>query len=470
MALRTMKTTTKVELRPQPGPQERFLRSRADIAIFGGSAGGGKSYALLLEPLYHIANPKFSGVIFRRTCPQLCVAGGLWNVSQEIYPLIGAKGFSQALEWRFPSGATLKLSHMEHPKNRFDWQGAQVPFIAFDELCQFTADQFWYLLSRNRSMSGVKGYVRAATNPDPDSWVRNFIGWWIDPDTGLAVPERSGVLRWFVRRGDELYWGDSRDELIAQFGADAEPKSVTFIRSTVYDNRILLEKDPAYLANLKALPAVERAQLLDGNWNIRATAGSYFRREWFGVVDKPPGAMSFAKATGFFGDMGAVSRVRFWDRAATEKRTDNDPDATVGLLLSKDRHGIYYVEDVRKLYASPYAVERAMLECAHRDGKGTTIGYMQDPGSAGVAEAQSTARALDGFEVRFAPASGDKETRAKPISAQAEAGNVKLVRGLWNNDFLRVLENFPTGKHDDEVDALSGAYEMISSGRVVLCA
>jgi phage terminase large subunit-like protein len=86
---------------------------------------------------------------------------------------------------------------------------------------------------------------------------------------------------------------------------------------------------------------------------------------------------------------------------------------------------------------------------------------MQDPGSAGVAEAQATARALDGSNVRFATASGDKETRAKPISAQAEAGNVKLVRGLWNDEFLRELENFPQGKHDDAVDALSGAYEQI---------
>jgi hypothetical protein len=70
---------------------------------------------------------------------------------------------------------------------------------------------------------------------------------------------------------------------------------------------------------------------------------------------------------------------------------------------------------------------------------------------------------LDGFNVRFAPATGDKETRAKPVSAQAEAGNVKLVRGVWNDEFLRVLENFPASKHDDEVDGLTGAYECIAT-------
>jgi predicted phage terminase large subunit-like protein len=158
-----------------------------------------------------------------------------------------------------------------------------------------------------------------------------------------------------------------------------------------------------------------------------------------------------------------VARELYWDRAAAEKGSDNDPDATIGLLLSKDAQGIYYIEDVRKMFASPHTVERAMTTCAQQDGRRTKVAFMQDPGSAGVAEAQSTARALDGFNVRFATASGDKETRAKPVSAQAEAGNVKIVRGLWNDEFLRVLENFPAGKHDDEVDGLSGAYETVGT-------
>jgi len=90
------------------------------------------------------------------------------------------------------------------------------------------------------------------------------------------------------------------------------------------------------------------------------------------------------------------------------------------------------------------------------------VAYMQDPGSAGVSEAQATARTLDGYNVRFATASGDKETRAKPISAQCEAGNVKIIRGLSNDDFIRILENFPVAKHDDEVDGLSGAHGILA--------
>src|ERR1043166_2654588 len=424
----------KPELRPQPGPQESFLKSSADIAVFGGSAGGGKTYALLLEALYHVSNPKFRAVIFRRTIPQIKLEGGALDTSCQVYPLVGARPLSQALEWRFTSGARLKFAGLEHESDKFGWQGSQIPFIAFDELTQFTEGQFWYLLSRNRSLPGVRGYVRATCNPDGDSWLKNFIAWWINPDTGYAIPDRSGVLRWFVRSVDDLVWGDSREELVAQFGPEAEPKSVTFIPSSVYDNKILLQKDPGYLANLKALPSLERAQLLDGNWNIRASAGSYFKRSWFGIVDAPPTSI--------------VAKVRYWDRAASEKRPGTNPDSTIGLLLGRDRGGIYYIVDVKKLFASPYVVEQAMKDCAASDGINTLGGYMQDPGSAGVAEAQSTARALDGFNVRYSTASGDKETRAKPVSAQAEAGSVKLVRRPWNDSFLRVLENFPEGKHD----------------------
>ena len=435
------------ELRPQPGPQTQFLQSSADITIYGGSAGGGKSFGILLEPLYHIANPRFRCVIFRRNVPQLRLEGGLWDVSQEIYPRAGGNGFNHTLDWKFPTGARIKFAGLDDAQAHFNWQGAQIPLIEFDELTQFSEDQFWFLLSRNRSTSGIKGYIRATCNPDPDSWVRHFIGWWIDPDTGFPIRERSGALRWFVRRGDELHWSSKRQELVRQFGEDSAPKSVTFIPASIQDNRILLTSDPAYLANLKALPLVERERLLNGNWNVRATAGSYFKAEWFQIVESAPRSNH--------------GRVRAWDRAATEKRTGNNPDATVGLLLSKDANGIYYIEDVQKMFASPLTVEKAMRDFARRDGINTIVTFMQDPGSAGVMEAQAAARALDGFNVRYAPATGDKETRAKPVSAQAEAGNVKLVRGLWNTEFLRVLENFPTGRHDDEVDALSLAHEYL---------
>lgn len=161
-----------VEIRPQPGPQERFLASEADIAILGGAAGGGKSFGLLMESLRHIGNMHFGGVIFRRTSPQITNEGALWDEAGKLYPLLGAAPRIGSLQYEFPSGCSISFRHLQHEATVFDWQGAQVPFIGFDELTHFTKKQFFYMLSRNRSTCGVKPYIRATCNPDADSWVK----------------------------------------------------------------------------------------------------------------------------------------------------------------------------------------------------------------------------------------------------------------------------------------------------------
>ncbi len=255
------------EIRPQPGPQTTFLSSRADIAVIGGSAGGGKSWTLLFDPLRHVRNPGFGGVIFRRTTPQITNEGGLWDEAGDLYPLAGGKGLA-SLDYAWPSGANIGFRHLQHESTKCDWQGAQLAYIGFDELTHFTESQFFYMLSRLRTTCGVRPYVRAGTNPDASSWVKRFLAPWVDstyPDRA-----RSGELRWFVRVKGLLYWARHPDELRAKFPEEkVRPKSVTFVRSSIFDNRILLEKDPDYLANLQALPEVERARLLDGDWDAR---------------------------------------------------------------------------------------------------------------------------------------------------------------------------------------------------------
>ena len=248
--------------------------------------------------------------------------GGLWDASREIYTRLGAEAREQVTEWHFPSGAVVKFAGMELEADCYAWQGSEICLLAFDELTQFTEKQFFYLLSRNRSTCGVRPYVRATCNPDSDSWLRNFLAWWIDAASGLPITERAGVLRWFVRREDALTWGDTRQELVEKFGEDAEPKSVTFIPAKVSDNKLLLEKDPAYVSNLKALPLVERERLLHGNWNVRAAAGNFFRREWFTIVDRAPAQV--------------VGACRFGTGPPRKSRA-HDPDATVGVLLSQRR-------------------------------------------------------------------------------------------------------------------------------------
>jgi hypothetical protein len=147
-----------VVIKPQAGPQELFLASAADMAIYGGAAGGGKTWAFLLEPLRHIHNPNFGAVFFRREIPQITNEGGLWDESEKLYPLLGATSIQQPLQWTFPSSAKLTMTHLQHEKDVRNWQGSQVPLFLFDELTHFTRKQFFYMISRSRSTSGVVPY------------------------------------------------------------------------------------------------------------------------------------------------------------------------------------------------------------------------------------------------------------------------------------------------------------------------
>lgn len=438
------KVRRRVDVGPQKGPQHAFLATDADIALYGGAAGGGKSYALLLEPLRHWSNPRFGAVIFRRSTVQVRNEGGLWDESVSLYGPIRAHPRESVLEWIFPYGWKLKFAHLEHESTVFEWQGAQIPFIGFDELTHFSEKQFFYMLSRNRSMSGVKGYVRATCNPDADSWVRKLVDWYIGPD-GFPIKERSGVLRWFIRQNETLVWADTREELIAKYGADEVPKSFTFISANITDNRALMEKDPSYLANLRALSRVDRERLLGGNWNIRPSAGNFFRREWFNVIDAVPADV--------------IARIRYWDRAATRpSETNKDPDWTRGVLLYRRANGRFLVADLRSVRGSPHEVESLVKNTASHDSIKVPVGLEQDPGSAGVSDIANMTRLLAGYALRIRKPTKDKETRAKPFSAQCEAGNVDVLRGPWNDEFFSELENFPEGAHDDIVDAASGGF------------
>jgi len=263
--------TASSRIRPHPGPQARFLSSTADIAIYGGAAGGGKSFAMLLDPLRYVHVPGFQAAIFRRTAEQVRQPGGLWDESCGLYPSVGGIGREHTLDWRWPGGGTIRFEQLQHEQTKHEYQGAQLAYLGFDELTHFSESQFFYMLSRNRSVCGVKPQVRATTNPDATSWVAKFISWWIDQATGLPIYERSGVKRYFVRIAEKLEWADSPGELTAKFPGSV-PKSVTFVPAKLEDNKTLEQNDPTYRANLLALPRIERERLLGGNWRVTTDA------------------------------------------------------------------------------------------------------------------------------------------------------------------------------------------------------
>lgn len=432
---------------PQPGPQTMFLESDAEVVIMGGAAGGSKTFSLLLDFARPelLANPQYGGVIFRRTYPQIHNEGGLWDEAARIYPQIGGVAKQSDSEWQFPSGATIRFAHLQHAKNVYDWQGSQLVRIGWDEATHFEASQFWYLFSRNRSTSGIKPVIRATTNPDADSWVAELIDWWIGED-GLAIPERSGVIRYFARVGGQLQWADTSEELKA-IDSDIEPKSFTFIAARIYDNPILLEKDPGYLANLKALHPVERERLLGGNWKVRLEAGKIYNRSWFEAIDILP-------------ELTHV--VRFWDLAATEidykTKPGEEPCYTAGVKMGRDAQGVFYVLDVIEEFLGPAQADDRMLELARLDEQGCAVRWELEGGSAGKRDAYHLSGLLEGFDAMGVRPQGDKVTRSKPAASAAANGRVRLLRGQWNNLLLNRLHSFPDAKQKDVPDAFSGAY------------
>lgn len=445
-------------IKPQKGPQEAFLSTSADIAIFGSGAGTGKSFGLLMDPLRGVHLPDFRAVAFRRTTVDLRKAGGLLDKAREIYKGLGADIItSPNITVKWESGAEIQMGHLQHAADRFDHDGAEYAVILWDELQHFEESQFWHLWSRNRSACGIRPYMRATCNPDADSWLAKFLEWWIDQDTGFPIWERSGVLRYFTRPTDgRLVWGASAAEVREMVGAapddEATPvASVTFIPARLDDNQELLRKDPHYKQKLALLPMVERARLLGGNWKIRYTAGTYFRREWFPVVDALPA--------------GCRRVVRYWDRGATPKAGNNDPSYTAGLRMwAASPTGPWYIDDMVRFRGRPAAVQAAIENTASQDGRACTVGIEQDPGQAGVFEADYYVKALAGYHVAVNRVDKNKGVRARPVSAQAERGNIVLVRGAWNEDFLTEVQGFDGSDkgHADQVDTLSGAFAIMT--------
>ena len=148
----------KIILKPQPGPQEAFLACSADVCIYGGAAGGGKTYGLLMTPLRYKNVKRFGAVMFRRNFNQIFSEGGMWDeASNMYYGIRGAVRVNSRSKWMFCDENDRKVSqisfaHIDRDDGVHAWQGSQIAMIGFDELCHFSEYVFFYMLSRNRSV------------------------------------------------------------------------------------------------------------------------------------------------------------------------------------------------------------------------------------------------------------------------------------------------------------------------------
>jgi len=180
----------------------------------------------------------------------------------------------------------------------------------------------------------------------------------------------------------------------------------------------------------------------------RPSEGKSFKRHWFQIVP----AVS----------VEIVAWIRYWDRAATE----GGGDWTVGILLGLGRNGLYYIADEIRGQWSSGQVEDILLQTIQLDtaryGDALETWIEQEGGSAGKDSAATIVKKLAGYAVRFERPSGSKEVRARPFAAQCEAGNVRLLEGKWNDGYIEELCSFPTGEHDDRVDASTGGFNKAS--------
>jgi len=394
-------------------------------ALYGGAAGPGKSDALLMGALQYVSEPTYNAILFRRTYQELMLPEALMARSLEWLKPTDAHWNAKDYFWTFPSGATLSFGYLKSELDKYRYQSAEFHYIGFDELTQFTESQYRYLFSRLRRLedTSIPLRMRAATNPGGvgHDWVkRRFI---------IPCDEhRDGFQGTCAKCVETAY--QSRGER-------------AFIPGLLSDNPYLDRE--TYVESLKELDPITRQQLLNGDWTARH-GGSKFRREWFKVVRVAP---------------KDARRIRYWDMAGTTPELGKDPDYVVGAKLAM-KNGEYWIEDIQRFRKSPATTEKLILQTAQLDGYDVEIYMEQEPGSEGILLISHYSRnILVGFTFRANKATGSKELRANPVSSAAEAGNINIVNGSWVNDFLDEAEAFPLGEHDDQIDAVSGAFSKL---------
>lgn len=252
---------------PNAGPQTDFLAANEKEVLYGGAAGGGKTMALIADPMRYFSNGNFNGIILRRSTDELREI--VWK-TQDLYPKAypGAKWAEKKSQWTFPSGARIWLTYLDRPEDVLRYQGQAFSYVAFDELTQHpTCFAFDYMRSRLRTTDPtLPTFMRATTNPGGPGhgWVKRMF---IDP-----APKNKPFSATDIETGQPLVYPESHERA-------GEPLFTRrFIPASLYDNPYLTE-DGSYEANLLSLPEMQRRQLLDGDWAVAdGAAFSEFRQ------------------------------------------------------------------------------------------------------------------------------------------------------------------------------------------------
>ena len=433
--------------------QQFFLTLNEEEVLYGGAAGGGKSDALLMSALQYVDVPGYSALLLRRTWPDLMLPGAIMDRTRQWLEDTDAKPKDGGRVWVFPSGAKLTFGYLQYDKDKYRYQSAEFQFIGFDELTQFQQETYEYMFSRIRrpsiscltcktSIKKVNGSYKHSksdikcTRLMPDPKVLAQYGAAKDGISLFDVPLRmrsatnpGGIGHTWVRE----HFIDTK----------TRRKGSVFVPASLIDNPSLDQE--SYVKNLQHLGVLDRERLLNGDWDVTAE-GTMFQRHWFNIMPEAPVEAKY---------------IRYWDMAATI-----DGDWTVGAKVGITPEGKWIISDIKRVRLTPQNVERLVRQTAMEDGIETKIMMEQEGGSSGLSIIDHYRRnILLGYDFSGDRPSGSKVNRAAPVSSATEAGNVYIVSGAWNKDFLDEISLFPNGANDDQVDAVSGAFHNLAFGK-----
>lgn len=433
---------------PNPGPQTMFLLDFSREALYGGAAGGGKSYAALMAASQFLDVPGYAALILRKNYSELTKPGALLSVAQDWWA--GQKGIkynTQEHSFTFPcngsdftnGSSSITFGTLDQDNDRFKYIGGAYHCIIFDELTTQKERDYTFLFSRMRRvstgpLSRVPIRMRGTTNP--------------------GGPGMDWVFKRFI-----VPW--------QAWKAGKGPRPKRNFHPAVLSDNPKLDYDE-YVESLNELDPVTRAQLLKGDWNIRPD-GRMFKSEWFKPIPRSqvPGNCTW---------------VRFWDMASTDPKPGTDPDWTVGILVGRSPDGRYFISDMRRFRHEPGESELIMRSTAMVDTNHVLQCVEQEPGASGkTAISHYRNYVFVGVPFRGVPSSGkgrggtttissNTTSRAKIIAAQpvaslADAGQVYYVQdGSWDHEaFLDEVGMFPDSSHDDVADALSGSFSTLAT-------
>lgn len=503
--LLTPLTDTEIKVHQEPNSMKYcFEVSTGSLVVKSGdvvsvSGNSGKSYLLNMLPLKHMHDPFYKAVAFRREYSQILQAGGIFETASQLYPQFGAVPHMTTLTWNFPSGASLKFSHMQTEQDAQKWRGSQLSACFIDEINQFSKQQVTFLMTCLRSKAKMNSYMFGTTNPDPScDYLLDFIEYYLDEE-GYPRKDRCGKVTYFLIVGGDIKQSDNEQYLIDTYPDACKvynpntketvhipPKKFTFIGGTVFDNQKLLDDNPTYVSELQNLPDHERARELHGNWYAIPESTNYFQREWLSEVDTFP---------------HDAPHCRAWDKAATEpSEVNKHPDYTACSARLYKQDGYYYiVHDAHERTKDPTEKDERkkdiygqfrlrsgdrdnrILRQAQHDGKDCHVVFSVDPASAGKSEYESSSKTLteEGFIVKPDPMPSNKSklTRFVPFATACQNGLVRIVRSSFPNEvtykhFMKSLEAF-TGEpsnssyKDDIPDAMASAFNYLQNIRVV---